>query len=42
MQASFVLGVDVIGDIGHVFVVWQADNIDHGNKTLIQWPRWLL
>ena len=29
----FVLGVDVIGDIGYVFATWQAHNIDHGNKT---------
>ena len=34
MQPLFVLDVDAIGDIGHVFVMWQADNIEHGNKTL--------
>ena len=41
MQPRFVLGVDVTGDIGQVFVMWQGDMIiiDHGNKTLIQWPR---
>ena len=34
MKPLFVLVVDVIGDIGHVFVIWNADNTDHGNKTL--------
>ena len=42
MQSRFVLGVNVIGDIGHVFVMLQEDNIDLGNETLIQWPRWYL
>ena len=39
MQSRFPLRVDVIGDIGHVFVMWQAGNIDHGNKILLQRPR---
>ena len=35
MRLLFVLGVDVICDIGHVFVMWQTNSdIDHGNKTL--------
>ena len=29
MQPRFVLGVDVIGNIGHVLVMWQANNIGH-------------
>ena len=30
----FLLGVDVIGDIGYGFVMWQANSINNGNKTI--------
>ena len=34
LVATLNLYVDVIGETGDVFVVWQADNIiDHWNKN---------
>ena len=41
MQPLFVLGVDVIGNIGSVFVMWQADNIDQ-IKHLIAMEQYMI